>query len=164
MDAKWMRFSLILAIAGALAACDSPTAPESADSGFVTNGNIQADKARLLRIEGGRVLNGDVQAVETVSVVIFRRLIVDNGNIQVLKSQGTSVNDTIVPNGDIQVEETEFGANVFANNAANGNLQVNKNTFTNVFFNTVGGDIQCVDNVVIGSGSNVSTGGIVECP
>lgn len=36
-----MRFPLLIAVAGALTACGSPTAPGGTESGFVMNGSIQ---------------------------------------------------------------------------------------------------------------------------
>ena len=131
----------------------------------VTDGNIQADKASFLIIQGGTVVNGDVQAVETNILVDIDRLRVLNGNIQIEKTnravQVRVHNTNFVGNGDIQVSEND---NAFVSDfmVANGNIQVEKNGFATVKLNSASGDIQCFDNGTLTEANNIA-GGNLEC-
>ena len=132
----------------------------------VTDGNVQADKASFLVIQGGTVVNGDVQAVETNLVVDIDLLSVLNGNIQIEKTNRAAQvrvhNTNFVGNGDIQVKEngTTF---VDDNTVPNGNIQVENNGLTFVRSNSASGDIQCFDNNPLSPPFGNVAGGNLEC-
>ena len=140
-------------VEGALVARDS-----GAGTPTTIDGNVQGDPAQIVQIIEGTVVEGSVQIKGTASPPFV-------GNFNVLC--GSTIR------GDLQFEDNGrfilIGAGLCAGfgggSTVDGNVQIEKNTGgATIAGNTIGGDLQCKDNMpaAIDSGQ-VSIGGNDEC-
>lgn len=121
---------------------------------------VKADKARLLRIHDSHIMNGNLQVVETGTVVI-RDTTLYNGDAQFEKSGYVAVYDSKVKNGGMQVKENTV-VKLWRNTVDFGDLQVEKNVEATVMRNHAGGNIQCYENGVLNADYNTADGNL-EC-